>query len=412
MTRLPGAREHDNGPRSRQTGCCATETAGMIPMKGSLERWAAVDRAMALVGAVLVAVGLVVLVRFTRHGPWNQDEFQHAHIAWQTLEGRLLFRDFFEHHGPLFAVWNAMVFALSGSVPGFDALVRLRWVNAAAVAATGLVVHRLARRLTGSRSTALACAAVYGASPVVTWIGVQPRPDVLVGFCLFAALGLLVRGRPLAAGLWLGASVGLHPKAVLMAGGLAGAVVVEWGLGPADRTARRLAASLGRLAAGAAVVPLLCAAVFLLLGAWRPFVEGMWNVNATALGGRLAPGAMAPHSYWLLWRTSGEVVLVFGIASGLWAWDRLRPSARPPVSGRWLVATAAFGLAAVAFLPSYPHILLIAVPFLALAPAVAPAPFRRLVTVLVLGGAVAGTVRSVRGSPAKATVFSAEQRRL
>lgn len=44
---------------------------------------------------------------------FHQDEFQHVHIAWNILNGKLPYRDFFETHGPLsngffsFLLWLA-----------------------------------------------------------------------------------------------------------------------------------------------------------------------------------------------------------------------------------------------------------------------------------------------------------------
>ena len=56
-------------------------------------------------------------------GELNQDEFQHVHTAWETLQGRTPYRDFYEHHGPHTAWLGALILKLRGEAAAeFDAL--------------------------------------------------------------------------------------------------------------------------------------------------------------------------------------------------------------------------------------------------------------------------------------------------
>ena len=68
---------------------------------------------------VPVAVFLVILgvwSYFAALHAFDDDEFQHAHIAWLLWKGVVPYRDFFEHHSPLYHLLVCPVFSLGSGV--------------------------------------------------------------------------------------------------------------------------------------------------------------------------------------------------------------------------------------------------------------------------------------------------------
>ena len=101
-------------------------------------RWAWGCLAFAAVASALLSASVL---------PFDIDEFQHLHIAWNLREGRWPYRDFYEHHGLVLTLVNGAVLALRGKeAASLDSLVWMRWVSCAALQGQALVVHRVARR--------------------------------------------------------------------------------------------------------------------------------------------------------------------------------------------------------------------------------------------------------------------------
>ena len=63
------------------------------------------------------------------HQAFNPDEFQHVHIAWNIAQGKVLYRDFFEHHGPLFSLVNALIIKVFHLPAAFATFYVFRWLG-------------------------------------------------------------------------------------------------------------------------------------------------------------------------------------------------------------------------------------------------------------------------------------------
>ncbi|MEO8399342.1 MAG: glycosyltransferase family 39 protein [Ignavibacteriaceae bacterium] len=57
------------------------------------------------------------------------DEFQHLHIAWNIFSGKILYKDFFEHHGPIYSLLNGELFKIFNLSPTFDTIFFIRWIS-------------------------------------------------------------------------------------------------------------------------------------------------------------------------------------------------------------------------------------------------------------------------------------------
>jgi len=292
-----------------------------------------------VVCAILAAVALGVLVRIHDFGQtrfFTIDEYQWGHATWLVSQGRVPYRDFYEHHLPLGYVLHA---PLVGDGNRFvERALRLRtitfaWLLAALAAAT-------AATFTATRSAPLALLTACLTPSVGFGLmsAIDYRGDNWAAFALVACLSCIEiarrhAGRLLsaAAGVLLALAIGMTQKIVLLGGG---AVAILWLASVAARSPRVRArlgtwriASPAAFAAGAAAVavPALVAGLATgivgraleinVLDALRheslypgfgvgqflaPFLEETWASTAAlaALAGvHLAGG---PRSFWAL----------------------------------------------------------------------------------------------------------------
>lgn len=222
----------------------------------------------------IFVIGLGLRLGFVWNGTLDPDESQHLHAAWLVAHGRILYVDFWEHHGPLFYYLVAPLTRLFTDSPGVYFATRGLMLLAAA-AALGLL-YLVLRRL--EPPVAPLAIALLCLQPGLIEYTTQIRPDVPALCTWVAALLALIRWRETGASRWiwstgllLGATAAFSPKAIYE---LTGVSVLVLAAGWVSRTsARRTLTAFARLAVGSAV-PLL-----LILG-W------MW-----ATGGPGAPEA-------------------------------------------------------------------------------------------------------------------------
>lgn len=301
-----------------------------------LRRWAWCGLAAALLLAAGLRAGL------TLHRYYDTDELEHLHAALLVARGNLPFRDFFEHHGPLF--WAALA---PVAAPPHDAeskalagrlLMSLFWLGT-------LVLVARPRKGASGLEGALA-AAWLAAFAAFAQKSLEIRPDVLGMLLVVAAAWALARpGReagPLAGAL-LGLALWCTPKAVFPAAGLL--LGAAWRLPAKDR-----ARVLGRAALGGGLVAAAGLAYFAARGGLGKLWSYYFLYNMGFPGANVSWGATLKPSLLsdpLMW------------AAGLWGLRRWRE--RPDEAG-----ALAFALGGLAVTPSaYPQHLLFVAPFLA-----------------------------------------------
>src|SRR5438093_2260296 len=208
----------------------------------------------------LALLGLAAVVRagIALNSALDPDESEHLHAAWLVSAGRVPFRDFWDHHAPLFFYLMAPVTRWANGDIGV--YLAGRAAMALTAVASLVVVYRLGRRF--SETAARAAVLVLAFMPRFVEKTTEVRPDApaLVAW-LLAVVGLVrwrEEGRPRwlwLTGLTLGAALALNLKAAYAAGGAVLAPeLAGLGAGP-ERRAGRMADALARLALGAAVVP-------------------------------------------------------------------------------------------------------------------------------------------------------------
>lgn len=150
----------------------------------------ALDRAPSWPPLLALAASTIPVLAFLRFSPFNHDEIEYARATRWVLEGRLPFRDFFEHHTPLLWYLMAPVAAISrgadlGTFLAFRAATVVLWVGTVAT-----LYALLRRRGAPLWATLLAFALVLG-SVTVTRNIVELRPDAVMGLTYVVALFLL-----------------------------------------------------------------------------------------------------------------------------------------------------------------------------------------------------------------------------
>ncbi|MEK7232197.1 MAG: hypothetical protein AAB268_00150 [Elusimicrobiota bacterium] len=305
-----------------------------------MRRWAWCGLAAALLAAGGLRAGLTV------HRYFDTDELEHLHASLLVARGNLPFRDFFEHHGPLF--WAALApvvdppqHPVAKAIAG-RLFVSLFWLG------TLLLVAR--PRSGADPLEGVLAAAWLAAFAAFAQKSLEIRPDVSGMFLVVSAAWVIVRpGReagPLA-GILIGLALWCTPKAAFPAAGLL--------LGEAWRRADKDGAlAAGRLLGHAALGVVVVAAVGLGYFAARGGLGRLWSYyflyNLGFPGARVSWSATLKPSLLsdpLMW------------AAGLWGLRRWRE--RPGEAG-----ALSFALTGLAVTPSaYSQHLLFVAPFLA-----------------------------------------------
>jgi hypothetical protein len=319
--------------------------------------------------AALVA-GLGVMVLRALHEQFDADEFQHLHLAWQVAGGRLLYRELFDNHGPLYTLLNAAQLQLTGAPASFELLFWCRGQSIAMSLGLLALTYAIGRRLALPRPVALAAVGVTALLVMFQDKAGECRPDPLQNLFWFGGLLLLLapaarRTGPclFAAGALLGLAVLTNAKAALAPFALALCYLGGPRLhGLPWPTVRR---ELALLSAGGLLVYLLALLWFARLGTiadWH-LHQFWWNLLFVG-GGEEQPVALGNIGF--LVRHQWPFLLAF--AGGLIAWirDLRQPQGLLPRTGGWLLLAPALVTGSALLLDFYSQFFLIFLPLWAI----------------------------------------------
>jgi hypothetical protein len=122
---------------------------------------------------------------------FNEDEFQHTHIAWNQNQGLTLYKDFFEHHGPLYSLLNKYIFSLLENPASFDTLILLRIISFFTALVIVFLVYLVAKNYNQDNSNfAYITIAVFSLWTSTQMTLLQIRPDNIQ--TVFMLLGFLM----------------------------------------------------------------------------------------------------------------------------------------------------------------------------------------------------------------------------
>ncbi len=185
------------------------------------------------------------------------DEDYHLAAGMQTLDGKLLYRDFWYDKPPL----AALVYAAMGALPGWP----LRLFDALFVLAISIAAWRFARDLWGRREAFLAAGLMAFFLNFDLPAAVIPiAPDMFLLLPHIVAVHCAWKGKPLQAGLWCGVAFLFHAKGLFV---LAACALLAWRALPA-------------LAAGFAIPNAFALAGLAAVGALPPYFQQVWEWSA------------------------------------------------------------------------------------------------------------------------------------
>ncbi|HVE71250.1 MAG TPA: hypothetical protein VNI54_07775 [Thermoanaerobaculia bacterium] len=236
-----------------------------------------------LLVAACVALALVEL-QWANALTWDEIEFFRA-TRW-VAEGRVPYRDYWEHHTPLQWLLFAPFAKVLGGGAGVQAVLAMRWSQLLVWVATFVLLGRLTRRVTTDAVWPLAIAlSLLLSTPSFVRTAVQYRVDAVGNLLLIGALTLILARRWIAFGAVMSLAVltnmRLAPLAILVAAGVV-----------FDR--REWLARTWKIAAGVAGVAAAFLATLFATGTWPAFVECIlvYNRDANRLSGANAPPNM------------------------------------------------------------------------------------------------------------------------
>lgn len=247
---------------------------------------------------VLVYAGLVAWL--LPHRQWDPDEFEHLQASWLIGEGLTPYRDFFEHHTPLWHLLTSAVFHVvePDSFERATALmVGSRAFSFLCSAAVAALTWSLARRFAGRTVAAFALLLLLASSPFMQK-GVEIRPDPLSTLCILVAVYALARAfaRPVQ-------ETGSAGSALRPAGSVAAWVALAGGMGTLA-----VLASQKALFAGPGLALAFVWLAGRRFGPRRPWVLAAWGVAGAAVAAapilaffasRGALGAFVHHNFLL-----------------------------------------------------------------------------------------------------------------
>jgi hypothetical protein len=229
---------------------------------------------------VLFALAALWVAALVQRGvPLAVDEVEFFRATKWIGEGRVPFRDFWEHHTPLQWLAFAPVARLVANGPGVAAIVAMRWAQVLLWIAIFVLLFRFVRLAHVNPWPALV---LLLASSTFVRKAVEYRVDVAGNLLFIAAIAVVASGASVARWLGFGA---LMSAAVLANMRLAPLVIITalLALFRDDGRWRFNARSLW-MAAGVAVVAASFVACLMLTGAWGPFLEAIFDYNVTSAG--------------------------------------------------------------------------------------------------------------------------------
>ena len=147
----------------------------------------------ALNGSAILAVCFLFWLQLSRIyvGDIKVDDFEHLASAWWIFNGYEPYRDFFQHHNPLFWYVIQPFFYLFENP--LEAYVALRYFACFCYLAVLLSIALIIRQLSGNIQTIIYAFLIYMAYPIISGAYIQGRPDLPMMACLLFGIYFWIR---------------------------------------------------------------------------------------------------------------------------------------------------------------------------------------------------------------------------
>jgi len=143
----------------------------------------------------------------------HDDEYQHTHIAWNTLRGKVIYRDFQDTHGPLSALFYSFLLKIKArDIESASTFFYLRYFNIFVIFLTLWMLGVTTFELSPQKRVVAFALLLFISAPVVNTMGFRIRPDCYVSLFSILSLYAWLKSRYLFMGLCLGLAIGFHAK--------------------------------------------------------------------------------------------------------------------------------------------------------------------------------------------------------
>ena len=156
---------------------------GDLLMKNNKKLWTIVPGLILLNNIIAIYLSI-----YTK--AFHQDSLQHVHNAWNHFNGLLVYRDFFEHHGPLYTLFNSFLLSKFDSPASFETLIIFRHYSFFSTLLILCLIFLIAKVFLKKRSLALLSTTVFTMWHISQSVAVEIRPDLLQ--TVFALLGFYI----------------------------------------------------------------------------------------------------------------------------------------------------------------------------------------------------------------------------
>ncbi len=173
--------------------------------------------------SLVTAYNFSLSLLFIFNKPFYPDEFQHTHIVWNMFHNaKLIYADFWEHHGVVYPVVNYVLFSVFDLDADFSTFTFLRCVSFFYMVILAYITFQLAQLLFRSHLLSFLSVAILSSIYYFHLNGIEIRPDQLQN--IFWLLGLYViiahlrKDTPRAfyvSGILFGLAIAANTKAIL-----------------------------------------------------------------------------------------------------------------------------------------------------------------------------------------------------
>ncbi|MFH1811577.1 MAG: hypothetical protein ABIJ09_22750 [Pseudomonadota bacterium] len=252
-------------------------------------RWTA-TRGVQIAAVLLLALYLGQAGIGLFHRELNSDELEHLHVAWSIAQGEVMYRDFFEHHGPLY---GHLLAPLAQALPEARTLIlSVRALSLVLLLLSLGLVYRLGVGMSGlegpwARASAWLAVALLLQESFVARMAMEARPDVIMWPLALSSVLLLIRAADrqrwplmLAAGALMGGALLATPRALFLGIGVVAFHLVRIASSkPGERG--QAVARMAAYGAGSALPPLAVAGIYAAFGMLHEFVHYNLTYNLT-----------------------------------------------------------------------------------------------------------------------------------
>jgi len=310
---------------------------------------------------VVICANLALCVFHVAYSPFDYDELEHTHIVWNAVNGKIIYRDFFDNHGPVFPMINTMIFRLFELKPAFDTIFKLRYVSLITALAILAVTYKIGKDVIGNDAGGLLSTAFLSSLVFFQDKACEIRPDgiqtvfwLLGTYQILCSFGRENRQRMFLAGLAYGMAISTNAKAAV---GPA-IVLALFGTGYLLKKTKHAftLSSILSIASGMALVFTTFLVYFLAKNAAGNYIFYNFTFNLMALN---AYQTWLFPVYLRFFLRGQAIFTAFSVLGGYF----LVKSQKPAFKGLFFTATA-FSMAATAVIGFYSQYFLLFLPLL------------------------------------------------